>query len=207
MLAFQPGFSLLWTLSLLLHLRLADDLTSLNHDRQVHPARVLSQWEGRGPYAFLFGLSLLNALPLWNRPLLPALLYLVFLLTLFPVFPSFVRYALLVAIVDTAVGTWTFETLFHAGLVAIAASAFELGHDPFSGLHSRWIYGGLVLLPCVSLGWIPLGLACLVTACSAVALLRLLSSSDRSPTRRFLCAASPYLSVALISATLFSWKG
>ena len=104
-------------------------------------------------------------------------------------------------------GTWTFETLLHAGLVAIAASAFELGHDPFSGPYSRWIYGGLVLMPCVSLGWIPLGLACLVTACSAVALLRFLSSTDRSPTRRFLCAASPYLSVALISATLFSWKG
>ncbi len=207
MLAFQPGLGLLWTLSLLLQLRLADDLASLSHDRRVHPTRVLSQWEGRGPYAFLLGLGLLNALPLGNRPLLPTLLYLVFLLTLLFGFPSFIRYAVLVAIVDTAVGSWSHETLFHAGLVAIAASAFELGHDPFSGSKSRWIYGALVLLPCVSLGWIPLGLACLVTACSALALLRLLSSYEKSPTRRFLCAASPYLSVALISATLFPWKG
>jgi hypothetical protein len=206
-LAFEPSFWLLWTLSLLLQLRLADDVSALDHDRRVHPERALSGWNGPSLHWFLLGLGLLNAIPLWNRNILLSILYLGFLLLLSPRFPAFAKYAGLVALIDTAVGSWRPETLFHAGLVAIAASAFELGHDRFSSSYSRLLYAGLVLLPCLSLGWTPRWLDGLVIVFCVVALLRLLSSYEISPKRRFLCAASSYLSVALISGTLFAWKG
>lgn len=197
---FRPNGLMLWALSLLLQLRLSDDLLSHDADGEVQPNRTLSSLKStRWLIACCCLLALLNAGFLLTKDAWAWLLYGCFLLLQSPGLPSFGKYACLVILIDHLAGAAPSIILCHGALVATSAMAFELGHDPLIKPRSRLAYAGLGLIPLGLLPWTSWSWM------AGISLLRLNDRMERTRTRRYLSAALVHASAALIAASLFSF--
>lgn len=202
--AFFPDWVMIWTLSLLLQARLADDVFSLEGDRISKMDRVLVQSPLAGVVAqFGLCLALLNALPLLTqRPLIYAY-YGAFLALQHPRFPAAVKYGCLAMLVDQMSSISWNAIVIHGLLVSLAAGAFELGHDPFPSRRIRHLYA-LLLLGCLSfVPWDKTLWTLIAVFFIALGFLRLRSRFESEAQGRWLLAGSAHVSVAVIAGALF----